>query len=321
MTPRDNFFAFFKGEDYEWVPLNSDICMFNPEEFHDCKARGMVNQQAPFDRDTQAGGLGWFGVDWEYVPQVTGSMSKGRMFQDLEEWEEKLVWPNLDEYDWEGVKAKNADYLNTDKIIYTTVFCGFFERLISFVEFEDAALALIDPDQEETVHKLFARLTDLYIDYIGRMHKYYNVELVEFHDDWGNQRAEMFSGSTLKEMIIPYVKKIVDFCHENGIFFLQHSCGKIENVFENIIESGADTWCGQEIEDMKYRLVQKYADRFIFQVGLTPNDKMTIEETEKYTRDTLEMYRPYKVWFRYTPRVLRKEQCEVIDKILREYKR
>ena len=321
MTPRDNFFAFMKGEDYEWTPCNEDVLVINPIELHDHKARGMVRQQAPFDREHESGGLGWFGVNWQYVNQVGGSMSIGRMMDDISEWKDKIVFPNLDDYDWEGIAKKNADYLKTDKIIQTTVFCGFFERLISFVEFEDAALALIDPDQEDTVNELFDKLTDLYIDYIGRMKKYFGVEFVELHDDWGNQRAEMFSINTHKEMIFPYIKRIVDYCHENGIIYLQHSCGNIANLFPNFLEAGIDTWMGQEIEGLKWSLVQKYGDKFIFQVGLVPEKGADEETTKKYMDELLAQYKPYKVWFRFSPNDVTREQGKQMAAILRTYKR
>jgi len=319
MTPRENFFAFFKGNDYEWIPCNEDVLVFNPIELHDNKARGMVRQQAPFDREHESGGLGWFGVDWEYVNQVGGSMSKGRMMDDLSEWKDKIVFPNLDECDWEGIAKRNADYLNTDKIKQTTLFCGYFERLISFVEFSDAALALIDPDQEDVVKELFDKLTDLYIDYIGRMKKYFGIEFVELHDDWGNQRAEMFSIDTHKDMIFPYIKRVIDFCHENGIIYLQHSCGNITNLFPNFLEAGVDTWMGQEM-GIKWPLVQQYGVKFIFQVGVVPAKGASQEDTAKFVKDLLEQYRPYKVWYRFSPNDVTREQGALIAKMIKEFK-
>jgi len=318
MTPRENFVAFFKGENYEWTPCDEDLCVFHPEELHDYKARGMVRQQGKYD-PANFGGKGWFDVDWVYDPVIRGSMEKGRLLNDLEADKDKLVWPNLDDCDWEAIAKKNAEYLNTDKMIKTTIFCGFFERLISFVEFSDAALALIDPDQEDVVNEIFTKLTDLYIDYIGRMKKYFNVGFVELHDDWGNQRAAMFSSDTLHDMVIPYIKKIVDYCHSEGIIYLQHSCGNITSLFPNFIEAGIDTWMGQEM-GIKWPLVQEYGDKFIFQVGLVPGMETSMADTEKYVQDMLAQYKPYKVWFRFSPRDVRPEQAKYMVEALRNYK-
>jgi len=315
MTPRENLKAFFKGNDYEWIPSSADIKLFNPRELHDHVARGMVMDGFPFNRNEESGGKGWFDVDWNFEAEVGGSMSIGRMMDDLSDWRDVLVWPNLDEIDWEGIAARNKEYLTTDKMIQTTIFCGYFERLISFVEFEEAAIALLDPDYEDDVKELFDKLTDLYIDYLGRMNKYFNIEMVEFHDDWGNQRACMFSKDTHAEMIIPYIKRIVDFCHENDIIYLQHSCGWVEALFDNFIDAGIDTWMGQEIPGLKWTLVQRYADKFIFQVGLQPDDKLTLEETNKFIDGIFEQYKPYKVWFRGT-RGCRPDQFKLINERL-----
>ena len=122
----------------------------------------------------------------------------------------------MDSYDWEGCAKENAEYLNTDKLVSATIFSGFFERLISFVGFEDAAIALIDEDYQEHVHRLFDKLADFYIDLISRMHEHFGVEYFDIHDDWGTQRAPIFSVKTHEEMILPYIKKYIAVCLSNS---------------------------------------------------------------------------------------------------------
>ncbi|NLO49088.1 MAG: hypothetical protein GX111_12405 [Clostridiales bacterium] len=98
---------------------------------------------------------------------------------------------------------QNRDYLRTNLIIFSTIYIGYFERLISFVGFENAAITLVDEDQKKAVHRLFEKLTDFYIEYAQLLHRYLNVEWIEFHDDWGNQRSLMFSLETHREIIFP----------------------------------------------------------------------------------------------------------------------
>lgn len=325
MTRRDNFFAFFKGEEYDHVPtLGEDVLVFQPRELHDYVARGFVFDGFPFDRNNESGGKGWFGVEWEFEPSAGGSIDKGRTFDDIEEWQDKVVFPNLDDYDWEGIAARNAEYLKTDKIICATVFNGFFERIIAFMDFQDAAMALamaaVDPDAEEALKGLFDKLSNLYCDYIERMHKYFNVEMIELHDDWGTQKSSMMSLDAHHEFIFPYVKRVVDKCHELGMLYMQHSCGNITDVFPDMIEAGTDTWFGQETAGIKENMVKTYAGKIICGVSIEPTDVSSNEAVIEYTQKILDTYKDYKVWYRVPKKGVSPEQTQIIcDMIAKEH--
>ena len=105
--------------------------------------------------DSRKGGLDAFGVDWEYIPVAGGSMVRpGKPFlEDISEWREKVKLPDVDAWDWEGSRSANAELLETDDHVRVMwIFTGFFERLISLLEFENAAVVLIDEEQKEEVH-------------------------------------------------------------------------------------------------------------------------------------------------------------------------
>ena len=196
----------------------------------------------------------------------------------------------------EGVAKANAEYLKTDKIIHSTIYTGFFERLIGFTGFENAAMDLIDEDCQEYVHKLFSKLADLYIEIIHRLHKYFNVEIVEVHDDWGNQRSLMFSVDTHREMVMPYMQRIADAAHAEGVFIEQHSCGKIEALIPNLIESRVDTWRGQSSVIDKKWCVDNYGDQFRFGVEIRPAEDIKPEDVMPYAKAILDEYHGKDVW-------------------------
>lgn len=296
MTSRENFLHFFKGEPYDWTPTNLDLLMFRPSMIRDHIARALVLQQEPYTGEY--GGKDSFGINWIYVPSVGGSMEdpdEPHLFEDIEDWEETVRFPDIDAWDWEGCAKANTEFLNTDKLIHTTIYTGFFERLISFTGFENAAMDLIDEDCQESIHALFTKLADLYIEMIKRLHRYFNVEMVEIHDDWGNQRSLMFSADIHREMVMPYMKRIAEAAHAEGVFIEQHSCGKIEDLVPNIIESGVDTWRGQDIVDKKM-LVDKYGDRFHFGTVLHASEPITEEQAMEKLNQLREDYHGKDVW-------------------------
>ena len=161
------------------------------------------------------GGADIFGVQWKYIDIAGGSMVEpGRPFlKEVSEWREKVRFPELDRWDWEKSAEENREFLNTDKLVTAWIFNGLFERLISFVDFEAAAVALIDEEQQDDVKALFQELADFYKRLIDKFVEYYHVDAIFFHDDWGSQRAPFFSLDTCREMIVPYMKQTVSYTH------------------------------------------------------------------------------------------------------------
>ncbi len=265
ISARENRDLLFSGRRPMWIPSTSDVKMFAPSIIPDNVARGWVVQSERLD-PSRFGGKDFFGVEWEFVPEVNGSMVRpGKPFlEDIEDWEEKIIFPDLSSYDWEGSAAANADYLK-DSMPQVWVMNGMFERLISFMEFEGAAMALIDEDQQEYVHALFSRLCDFYDELLGYYARYFKPYCVHFHDDWGSQRAPFFSLDTCREMLVPYMHRVVESCHKYGILFDFHCCGQVELLVPAMIEFGADSWGGQPMNDRKM-LVREYGDRFVFGV-------------------------------------------------------
>jgi len=294
LTPRENLIRYLKNEPFEWNPSSEDMVSFMPELIPDNVCRGFVMQQQPFTGSY--GGTDLLGCQWEFEPLVGGSMEIGTLMDDIEDWEEKVVFPDLSAFDWEGTAQANKEMLTTDKLIRTTIFTGYFERLIAFIGFENSAMALVDEDQQEIVHKIFGKLTDLYIEMIRRFHDHFGVELVEVHDDWGTQRSPMFSLDTLEEMIATYVRRLVDFAHSIGVFVEIHSCGEMEALIPGLIDTGADMWRGQAIND-KWMLVEKYGDRFHFGVEIRPDAPVDDATAAALTEEALTKWAGKNVWF------------------------
>lgn len=288
----ENFKRFLDGEP-AWTPTDMEVVLFNPTIIPENVARGMAIEMQFLTPD-KFGGPDFFGIDWEYVPMVQGSMVRpGKpTLEDVSEWENVIKFPDISQYDWEGCKERNKFFLDPTRQIKTTVFTGFFERLISFMDMENALIAMIDEDVEDDVKRLFDKLADFYIEVLSYMKKYFNVSLVWFHDDWGNQRAPMFSLETVRRMIVPALKKVVDGAHELGITFELHSCGKVEDLVPAMVEAGVDMWDGQYMNDKK-KVIAEYGDKIKVHVMFSAEDinpSMSDDEIRAIICKTLDEY-------------------------------
>ena len=225
-----------------------------------------------------------FGIEWEYIPAVMGSTVRpGKPFlSNANEWREKLVWPDIESWDWEACAKRNNDtYLASDKFNCCWFMTGWFERLISFMDFEGAIMAMVDEDQSDAVKELFDKLTDLYIRIIDMHITYFpKVDSYTIHDDWGSQRETFFSPSIVEEMIVPYMRRLTDFIHSKGKFCELHSCGQILKQVPNIIAAGWDYWSGQYVNDT-HKIYELYGDKII--LGVIPDvpDPDTSSEDEQ----------------------------------------
>ena len=156
-------------------------------------------------------------------------------------------------------------------------------------------MALVDEEQLESVHELFDHLADMHIEFARYMHRYFGIELIELHDDWGTQTSTMFSRATYDELIAPYIKRITDTLHAEGMLYYQHSCGCIGDFIPALIESGADTWTGQDNANDKPALVEKHPG-FGFGVRL-PVCGEGIAAAVRAADEGAERWRSKRVWF------------------------
>jgi len=159
------------------------------------------------------------------------------------------------------------------------------------MDMSGALIALVDEEQQDDVKELFDRLADFYIDLIRHMRKYFHVDIVWFHDDWGSQRAPMFSYETVEEMIAPYLKKVIDGAHEAGVIFEFHSCGKIDPLVPLIVEAGADMWDGQGMNDKK-ELSHTYRGRLSIGVEAQLFEGMSDDQLRESVDLILDTYAP-----------------------------
>ena len=292
ITVAENLRLAVEGGDYLWMPTMSDIVNIESRVNLDHVARAEIRDLGPAQPDEEKGGPDMFGIEWVYVPVAGGSMVKpGKpTLEDANEWYDKIHFPDVDALDWDSVGELNAPFRKETRIVGCCFQNGLFERLISFMDFEGAVMALIDEDQQQAVHDLFDKLADMYIKMIQHYIDQIGVQEVLFHDDWGSQRAPFFSLDTCREMVVPYLRRIADFCHSKGLIFQQHSCGKNELLVPAMIDAHVDIWCGQPMND-KAKLVELYGDKIMLGVetpALAPD--ASLSETEEAAQAFVEKY-------------------------------
>lgn len=90
------------------------------------------------------------------------------------------------------------------------------------------------------------------------------------YEDLGYRNGLFCSPDTLAELIFPYYKDIVDFCHSYDLPIVLHSCGGVTEAMPMIVDAGFDGLNPMEVKagcDL-LQFAEKYGDRLAFFGGL-----------------------------------------------------
>ena len=275
VSPRENVAAMYYEKHPYWVSTMSDSTFFNSQTYNMQLGRGGFN----------VGTTDAFGLEWVFIEQAGGSIvHPGTPFlENANEWKDKIKIPDVDKWDWEA----EVETMKIDSRFHAefSMANGFlFERLISFMDFAPAALAIIDEDQIDAIHELFAAMTDLAIKLVDKYCEYWPaLDSFNIHDDWGSQRSPFFSESVAREVFLPYMKALNDHIHSKGRTATLHSCGCLEDRVQVFIDAGFDQWTPQAMNDTQ-KLYEEYGDKIV--IGVIPDyfDPETTSEDEQRAR-------------------------------------
>ncbi len=261
--------AMFRREPY-WQVGGGDMKMMTPKVNPDNIARAFVFEAERVPAQPGVLVPDMFGIEWEYIPAAGGSMVRpGKPFaEDANELLEKVQWPDVDSWDWAGSAEANKDYFSPDSYNTICILNGWFERLISMLEFEGAVMALYDEDQKDAVKEFLDKVSDVYIKIIDHsIEAYPDLDGFNMHDDWGAQKETFFSPELCAEMIVPAMRKVTDHIHSRGLTCELHSCGQNLKQVPNMIAAGWDAWNPQVIVD-SCKVYELYGDKIL--IGVNP---------------------------------------------------
>ena len=121
----------------------------------------------------------------------------------------------------------------------------------------------------EFVHELFSAIADYNIAQLKEAMRY-DIDAVYFGDDWGQQNGLIMGYDTWKEFIYPQLKRMYDAVHEEGKYVFIHSCGDVDELFDDLIEIGLNCFNPFQPEVMDvHTLMNKYRGKLTFHGGLS----------------------------------------------------
>jgi uroporphyrinogen decarboxylase len=123
----------------------------------------------------------------------------------------------------------------------------------------------------------------------------YDIDAVYFGDDWGQQHGLLMGYPLWKEFIYPVLKRMYRVVKDAGKYVFIHSCGDVDELFEDLISIGVDCFNPFQPEVMDIdTLITRYRHRLCFWGGLSIQRTLphgTVKDVRSATRHLIKMGR------------------------------
>jgi uroporphyrinogen decarboxylase len=97
-----------------------------------------------------------------------------------------------------------------------------------------------------------------------------DIDAVHFGDDWGQQHGLQMGPGIWHEFIYPVLERMYGVVRQEGKFVSIHSCGDVDELFEDLIDIGLDCFHPFQPEVMDVEgLMRQYRGRLAFYGGLS----------------------------------------------------
>jgi len=175
------------------------------------------------------------------------------------------------------------------------VFClGFslFERAWTLRGLEPLYMDFIE--NPEFVHALLEAIADYNIAQVNQALKY-DIDAVYFGDDWGQQHGLLMGYDLWKEFIFPQLKRMYGTVKRAGKTVFIHSCGDVDELFDELISIGLGVFNPFQPEVMDVgQLMARYRGKLAFWGGVSTQRTMPygrVEDVRAEVRRMIEVGR------------------------------
>ena len=293
MSYREDFFRMLDGK----TPV-SDVAYYKFMVRPGDPPSGVVGisaDYANFAQMMETGKNAW-GIEHSFDFLNTGPMPTPGKFllTDITKWKDVIKAPYRYDYDFKAAAEADLAAQTWDKETQLSSMFGLggdlFLRLVSFMGFEGALMAMLD--QPEAV----AEVLDYFCDYdawvVDNVLSYYPVDIVGFGDDNATDINPFFSYKVFTELFLPRYKRLFAVAKEHGAIISYHNCGRCEDFMDDMVAIGTQIWnCATLKNDVK-AFKERHDNKIIVEVipRMYPDD--TEENIRKLVRETIDELAP-----------------------------
>jgi len=151
-------------------------------------------------------------------------------------------------------------------------------------------LSYMQIDDPELFADLYGKIGELMLKIWGRLLERWGdcFAVCRMGDDLGYKTGLLIAPATFTELILPIYRKIIDLVHSAGKPFLWHSCGRIFEIMDDVIDAGIDAKHSNEDVIAPFdEWIERYGKR-IGLLGGIDMDRLCRENPEAITDMVIE---------------------------------
>ncbi len=216
-----------------------------------------------------------FGVVWDRSVEKDIGLPEAVVLSEPELSNYSFPDP-LDERFFQDIPTKIAG----DPEAYRVFCIGFslYERAWSLRGIENLLMDFyVNPD---FVRELFSKIADYNIRQVEKALSY-DIDAVYFGDDWGQQTSLIMGPDLWREFIKPELKRMYETVTAAGKRVIIHSCGKVDELFGDLIEIGLSCFNPFQPEVMDCAaLIAEHRGKLAFWGGLSTQKTLPFGSSE-----------------------------------------
>ncbi len=159
-----------------------------------------------------------------------------------------------------------------------------YERAWTMRGMENLLMDMLD--HPAFVHELLNTIADYNIAQVREALKY-DIDAVYFGDDWGQQRGLQMGPKLWRQFIFPVLARMYGAVREAGKYVFIHSCGDVDELFDDLISIGLNCFNPFQPEVMDVAALHaRYLGRLAFHGGLSTQRTLPYGSVEDVRRET-----------------------------------
>ncbi|MCL1857048.1 MAG: uroporphyrinogen decarboxylase family protein [Kiritimatiellaeota bacterium] len=194
----------------------------------------------------------------------------------------------LNPYFYGGIDDRIKQVPDRFRIFY--IGFSLFERAWTMRGMENLLMDFVE--HPAFVEELFTRIADYNIAMV-RKAVTYDIDAVYFGDDWGQQQGLIMGKPLWDTFIKPQIRRMYAEVRKAGKFQLIHSCGDVQELFDDLVDLGLNCFNPFQPEVMDVAAIHgKYRGRLSFWGGLSTQQTLprgTADDVRAACRKLLDM--------------------------------
>ena len=187
-------------------------------------------------------------------------------------WEEakaKMLTYHEDRIPWKTLEQKAPIWEKEGRFRQLVVWHGFDVAHSGMIGTENVLIGMYE--EPEWIKDVIDTYLTTSLDLCQRiLDAGYEFDGIFWYDDMGYKGTPFFSPEMYREIVKPFHKRAVDWAHERGLVTELHSCGFIEPLIPDIIDTGIEMLNPLEVKAGMdpFKLKELYGDKLAFHGGI-----------------------------------------------------